>query len=67
MHKKINGFIEAGELHAVNLASPESTRPRYAISDEAIEAFLARRAVVPKVAPVRRRRSATAGKDYFQD
>jgi hypothetical protein len=65
--KKITGYIEAGLLDAVNLASVGCTRPRYGISDEAIAAFLARRAVVPKVAPVRRKRTQTgpSGKDHF--
>jgi hypothetical protein len=58
--------IRAGRLAAIDLATPGSKRPRYRISPEAIEAFLASRQVRPPVPkPPRRRRMATATKEYF--
>lgn len=65
--KKIRDYIDAGELEAVNLASVHSRRERLAISEDAIESFLARRAVGPKVKPVRKKRSTVSARDYFVD
>jgi Helix-turn-helix domain len=41
--KKILAFIATGELVAVNLAQRSNGRPRWRISPEALEQFLARR------------------------
>jgi hypothetical protein len=49
--------IRDGELAAVNVASdPHGRRPRWRISDEALQVFLARRAATPPTIPARRRR-----------
>lgn len=58
MHKReayFVGEIKAGRLQAVNLGS--GTRPRYHVSQEAVDEFLRARAVTPaaRPAPVRRR------------
>jgi hypothetical protein len=56
---KVVSWIDAGELAAMNLATTTGGRPRYKITDEAVQAFEARRAVVP-AAPVRRRKRPPA-------
>ena len=66
--EKVVGFLLAGELIGVNLASQGSTRPRYRISEHHLAEFLERRAasVKPAVSVVRRRRKATPGmREYF--
>lgn len=63
--KKIRELVEAGELQAIDLASPSSTRPRLAITEASVEAFEARRAVGPKPKPARRRKTTASVKDYF--
>jgi excisionase family DNA binding protein len=64
---KIMAWIRAGELRAINVASRESRRPRYAIDAADIDAFEAGRQVVPDVAPRMRkvRRRAAAVKDFI--
>lgn len=57
MHKRQSYFvgeIKAGKLRAVNLGS--GTRPRYHVSQEALDEYLAGRAVTPPTRPVRRER-----------
>ena len=65
--KKVVDLIKSGELRAINLASTQDKRPRYAIDRADIEAFEAARVVVPEVKPIRRKRSVTgpSGKDHF--
>lgn len=53
--EKIIAFIRAGELHAINVAAPGATRPRYVITDEAWREFLQRRAARPDAKPPKRR------------
>ena len=66
---KVIGWIESGELSALNLAGPDCTRPRYHVTEAALEQFEASRRVVPDGGPsaIRRlrRKSAGATKDYF--
>ncbi|MHC4176873.1 MAG: hypothetical protein ACYSWU_05170 [Planctomycetota bacterium] len=38
-HEKVLQFIRAGELRALDLASPDSTRPRYRIDVADVAAF----------------------------
>ena len=64
---KIIQFIDDGELEAVNLS--RGTVPRYRISEEAIQRFLASKSSASKAAtavadPPRRRRKLTT-KKYF--
>jgi hypothetical protein len=54
---KIIAAIRSGELVAIDLAAPGSSRPRYRISPAAIEDFERRRAVTVLPRPIRRRRS----------
>lgn len=49
-------WVKTGELRASNLASRSATRPRWRISREALEAFLAGRE--PRPAMIRRKRSS---------
>jgi hypothetical protein len=59
-------LIANGELAAVNISSKkDAKRPTYRISAEAVEAFLASRAVGPAPAkPKRPARKSTSGKFY---
>lgn len=56
--RKLRELIRTGELIAHNFARPGAARPRYAISREAVEAFLQRRQVIPidSLTPSRQRR-----------
>jgi hypothetical protein len=49
-------WIAAGQLSAVNVASPDSTRPRWKISPEDLDRFLATRRNGPAPVPRPRRR-----------
>lgn len=57
--RKVLGWIEAGELAAVNMAASRKGRPRWKISPEAIAAFDAGRTSTGSVqaAPQRRRKA----------
>lgn len=48
------GWIRAGELRASNLARRGTTRPRFRIAREAIDAFLAGREVHRRATPRKR-------------
>ena len=63
---KVAGWIRTGELKASNLATRAGTRPRYRISPQALEAFLASREVIPAVKPVRRQRRDEHVIEYFK-
>lgn len=58
----VRGWIESGELAASNLASRTATRPRWRISREALEAFLAGREPRPAI---RRKRSSDRVIKFF--
>jgi hypothetical protein len=45
--RKIVGFIQAGELRAINVATSRESRPRYLIDRADIEAFEFARQVIP--------------------
>jgi len=45
---KVLNWIRKGDLCAINVASDRSMRPKYRISDEAIEAFQRQRQPVPQ-------------------
>jgi hypothetical protein len=63
---KVLAFIRSGELRAVNLASREATRPRYAIDLDDVADFERRRqAVADTPQPRVRRKRQVEGKDYF--
>jgi excisionase family DNA binding protein len=55
---KVIGWIRSGRLRAVNLS--EGQRPRYRISRDALDEFLAAMAVVPEGRPARRQRREIA-------
>lgn len=63
---KIIGWIERGELIALNVAeNAKGKRPRWRISQEAVEAFERKRSTSPAAAPLpRRRRKAGAAVEY---
>jgi len=58
---KVLTWIRNGELVAFNAATrPDSQRPRYRVTDEALLAFQARRAAGPQQPIVRRQKPATS-------
>ena len=57
-HEKILNFIRTGELRAIDLSSCRGSRPRWHISREDLESFLARRAATPSPAPKRKKKKA---------
>lgn len=62
---KVRTWIENGELQAVNVASPGCLRPRYVVSEQALQAFEAARAVVARPKPSRRPKQTEAFTRYF--
>ena len=62
---KVATWIRTGELRAVNLAERRDGRPRYRIAPEALDEFLAARAVVPTVRTSRRRAKQEAVIEFF--
>ena len=64
-HDKVLGWIHSGELQAVNLAARRDGRPRWRISDEDLEDFLARRAASPAPKRRRRRKQPNHVTDYY--
>jgi hypothetical protein len=69
---KVLVFIHAGELRAFNVASKESRRPRYLVTEEAVREFEAARAACPggsaSATPARRRArkpAPAAARRYF--
>lgn len=65
-HDKVLGWIRSGELRAINLATSVAGRPRYRISIHEVERFEEARSTKPPAPkPARRRRSRTAGREYF--
>jgi len=53
---RVLSWVRAGRLPAINLS--EGQRPRYRIARQALDDFLASRAVTPAARPVRRERLA---------
>jgi hypothetical protein len=63
---KINGFINRGELVAVNVATHTSARPQWRVTPEEVARFEAKRTSAPTPKPTRRRRPS-GQKDFFPD
>lgn len=63
--EKVRELIRLGLLVAVDVASPGSRRPRFRISEEALNDFLLQRQVRLPVKPVRRKRQNENVKQYF--
>lgn len=61
---KVLRWIETGELTAVNVAATTSTRPRWRISQEALDAFIAARQSRPAAPAPARARKRAGGKEY---
>lgn len=53
---KVRGWIQAGDLAAVNVAARASGRPRWVVTPEALAAFEAARSAQPTPKVQRRRR-----------
>lgn len=53
---KVHAWIRAGELKAIGMSTTRGGRPRYLIDAKDIESFEKRRAVVPPVAKVPKRK-----------
>ncbi len=62
---KIIGWIQRGELIAINLADQLGRRPRYRIRREDWDDFLRRREVKPRPRPTRKPKPQLTGKKYF--
>ena len=60
--RKLVAWIKGGELSAINVATKPGGRPRYRITPEALDAFLAVRSVLPT--PKASRRRAKGGYQY---
>jgi excisionase family DNA binding protein len=60
---KVFAWIHSGELLAANLGDCKT--PRFKISPQALEQFLARRSVVPPAKPARKRRQASEVIQFF--
>jgi hypothetical protein len=63
--ERVVSMIRSGEIQAVNLASRGSRRPRFRVSEESLQAFLAGRAVVPPTPSPTHRQRRYSGKEYF--
>lgn len=61
---KIIGWIQAGQLKAINVADGPKKRPRYLIDVADIQTFEAARQVLPATAKLRRR-AAQNVKEFF--
>ena len=59
---KVAAWIKGGELSAINVATKPGGRPRYRITPEALDAFLAARSVLP--APKASKRRSKSGYEY---
>jgi len=64
---KVRGWINRGELRAVNTAATLCGKPRWVIPPEALAEFERRRAGGPAPKAPRRRRPAAGFVDYFPD
>lgn len=67
-NSKILGWIQSGELRAVNLAATRSNQPRWKVLESDLERFLeSRTALPPEPKKMRRRneRLATGEIDFF--
>jgi len=62
---KVLGWIEAGELKAVNIATSRAGRPRWKILPDALEEFLSARSNGPPPSPHPRRRQRQTGKRVY--
>ncbi len=63
--KKIIGWIRAGELRAVNIATTTCGRPRWKISPSDLAAFESARAAGPQPRVTRRRRKDPSVIQFF--
>lgn len=62
---KVLAWVRRGELAAVNVASSQSKRPRWRISQTALDTFLAARSAVPPAQVQRRRRRQCRAIEFF--
>lgn len=63
---RVLAMIRRGEMRAIDVREPTSTRPRYRIAPEWLEAWLQARTVPPpEPAPVRRTRRPPTAKQYY--
>ena len=64
-HDKVLGFIRTGELRAIDLSTTRGKRPRWRISRDDLDAFLARRSATPPPKPRRQRRQPDDVIEYY--
>ena len=62
---KVAAWIRSGELRALNVASAGSTRPRWRIPPEAVQAFEAARSCHRQAPPPKRRKRDEQVTAYF--
>jgi hypothetical protein len=62
---KVIGWIDRGELSAVNIAADRAGRPRWRISQSSLEEFLAARGNRKPIKASRRRKSALTVQEFF--
>jgi hypothetical protein len=65
--ERVRGWIERGELGAINTAPTRCGRPRYIILPHHLEEFERGRRVATAAETPRRRRREAAVKDYYPD
>lgn len=65
--EKIIALIKRGEIEASNLTLDPHGRPRWVITPEAVQRFLAARRAIPPTPRQKRRRKATDEVDYLSD
>ena len=65
--EKIILWIRRGELVASNITADPQGRPRYVITPQAVETFLASRQPVPPTPRPKRRRKSADEVDFFPD
>jgi excisionase family DNA binding protein len=64
-HSKITGWIATGELVAIDLSTGRNARPRWHISREELDAFLARRSSKPAPRLPPRRKADPSVTQYY--
>jgi predicted site-specific integrase-resolvase len=64
--KTVGTWISAGELKVFVVSESESSRrPRYRVTEASLTEFMAKRALVPAVAPARQRRKSRDDSDVI--
>ena len=65
-HEKVLSWIHSGELRAADVSTKRGQRPRWRISRDDLNLFLARRSATPPPKPRRQRRQAEDVIEFYQ-